>query len=134
MNHSINRDYFNLGRVSLTDLSKEWAAADARFAAIHPYFPGARMLRQDPLECLFSFICSQNNHILRIHAMVEKLCSTYGSRIDLTESEESGGGAERDASRDAAELLLSPGKGGPLGYFAFPTLDELARTSDEELR
>ncbi|KAJ9523721.1 hypothetical protein QJQ45_020143, partial [Haematococcus lacustris] len=26
----------------------------------------ARMLRQDPLECLFQFICSSNNHISRI--------------------------------------------------------------------
>ena len=29
------------------------------------------MLRLDPIECLFCFICSQNNHISRITKMVE---------------------------------------------------------------
>eukprot|EP00879_Flechtneria_rotunda_P019415 GHRR01020392.1.p1 GENE.GHRR01020392.1~~GHRR01020392.1.p1 ORF type:complete len:645 (+),score=244.11 GHRR01020392.1:58-1992(+) len=43
--------------------------------------PGARMLRQDPVECLFQFICSSNNHINRIHGMVERLCSTYGTQL-----------------------------------------------------
>ena len=28
---------------------------------------GARVLQQDPVECLFQFICSSNNHISRIH-------------------------------------------------------------------
>lgn len=46
-----------------------------------PFFVGARMLRQEPLECLFSFICSSNNHISRIHGMVERLCSTYGTSL-----------------------------------------------------
>ncbi len=32
------------------------------------------MLRQDPLTCLLSFICSSNNHVSRIHGMVQSLC------------------------------------------------------------
>ena len=43
-------------------------------------FPGLRVLRQDPLECLFSFICSSNNNIARIAQMIEALCVTYGIR------------------------------------------------------
>ena len=39
------------------------------------------MLRQDPVECLFSFICSSNNHIARIAGMVERLCSAYGTPL-----------------------------------------------------
>ncbi len=39
------------------------------------------MLRQDPVECLFEFICSSNNHISRIHGMVERLCSKYGTPL-----------------------------------------------------
>lgn len=39
------------------------------------------MLRQDPIECLFSFICSSNNHISRIQGMVERLCHTLGPRL-----------------------------------------------------
>ncbi len=42
------------------------------------------MLRQDPLECLFQFICSSNNHISRIHGMVERLCSSYGTLLEPT--------------------------------------------------
>ena len=29
-------------------------------------FPGIRVVRQDPVECLFSFIASSNNNISRI--------------------------------------------------------------------
>ena len=41
------------------------------------------MLRQDPVECLFSFICSSNNHISRIKGMVDRLCSAYGTRLPV---------------------------------------------------
>ncbi len=42
------------------------------------------MLRQDPEECLFQFICSSNNHIKRIHGMVERLCREYGTPLHVT--------------------------------------------------
>ena len=41
------------------------------------------MLRQDPEECLFQFICSSNNHIKRIHGMVERLCRDYGTPLHV---------------------------------------------------
>ena len=44
---------------------------------------GARVLRQDPVECLFQFVCSSNNHIARIHGMVERLCSAYGTPLPV---------------------------------------------------
>ena len=46
---------------------------------------GARVLRQDPVECVFEFICSSNNHISRIHGMVERLCRDFGSPLSLTD-------------------------------------------------
>lgn len=44
-------------------------------------FPGVRMLRQEPTECLFSFICTSNNHISRIQGMVERLCQALGTPL-----------------------------------------------------
>lgn len=43
--------------------------------------PGVRMLRQEPTECLFSFICTSNNHISRIQGMVERLCQALGNPL-----------------------------------------------------
>ncbi|XP_027881259.1 N-glycosylase/DNA lyase [Xiphophorus couchianus] len=74
------RDYFQL-HVKLGDLYKEWGAADSHFKKISDIFTGVRMLRQDPIECLFSFICTSNNHISRIQGMVERLCQTLGSPL-----------------------------------------------------
>ena len=47
---------------------------------------GARVLRQDPVECLFQFVCSSNNHISRIHGMVERLCRAYGTHLPVVAS------------------------------------------------
>lgn len=77
---AVLHDYFNLG-TSLSQLSAHWACRDPRYALVAPALPGCRMLRQDPVECLFQFICSSNNHISRIHGMVERLCSTYGTPL-----------------------------------------------------
>ncbi|XP_061909599.1 N-glycosylase/DNA lyase-like isoform X1 [Entelurus aequoreus] len=74
------RDYFQLN-VNLNDLYRKWAAADPHFKQIADIFTGVRMLRQDPTECLFSFICTSNNHISRIQGMVERLCQARGNLL-----------------------------------------------------
>ena len=43
--------------------------------------PGVRILRQDPFECLISFICSQNNNIPRIIKNVDAVRTTFGEPI-----------------------------------------------------
>jgi hypothetical protein len=45
-------DYFNLG-TQLAELAPAWRAACPRYAHVAALLPGARMLRQDPVECLF---------------------------------------------------------------------------------
>ncbi|CAG11321.1 unnamed protein product [Tetraodon nigroviridis] len=74
------RDYFQLD-VNLGDLYKKWGDADPHFRSIANVFTGVRMLRQDPTECLFSFICTSNNHISRIQGMVERLCQALGTPL-----------------------------------------------------
>ena len=39
---------------------------------------GIHILRQDPLETIFSFIISQNNHIPRIKGIIERICDALG--------------------------------------------------------
>ncbi|CAB3222123.1 unnamed protein product [Arctia plantaginis] len=73
-------NYFRLD-MNLGNYYKEWSNKDELFRKACQQFYGIRMLRQEPVENLFSFICSQNNHISRISSMVEKLCSTYGEKI-----------------------------------------------------
>lgn len=101
-------DYFQKP-VVLSKLSALWCSRDERYSQIHPYVMGARMLRQDPVECLFSFICSSNNHISRIQGMVDRLASRYGDPLHLPD--------DPDAQ-----------------FFAFPTLEQLSAASEEALR
>ncbi|XP_055562536.1 N-glycosylase/DNA lyase isoform X4 [Falco cherrug] len=76
----ILRDYFQLD-VGLPALYRAWGAADPLFRKVAADFPGVRVLRQDPVECLLSFICTSNNHVSRITGMIERLCRTFGRRL-----------------------------------------------------
>lgn len=74
------REYFQLD-VKLGDLYRDWSTLDPHFKQIANVFTGVRMLRQDPVECLFAFICSSNNHISRIQGMIDRLCQTLGTSL-----------------------------------------------------
>lgn len=69
---------------------------------------GLRLLRQDPWECLASFILSSTKQIVQIQQIVALLCTRFGERV------------------------TSPPKRGDT--FAFPDSDVLARCSERELR
>ncbi|KAI3435875.1 hypothetical protein D9Q98_001933 [Chlorella vulgaris] len=116
------RDYFNLS-TSLAELSPSWCAACPRYALVHRHLPGARMLRQDPVECLFAFICSQNNHIQRIHGMVERLCRQHGTPL-----------CAAPALAAAGKELAAGAAPAGLALHAFPTLEQLSAVTEEQLR
>ncbi len=71
------RQYFQLDH-NLDDLYGEWGQGCERMKVVTQCLKGARVVRQDPWECLISFICSSNNNIPRIIQMLEKLRRRYG--------------------------------------------------------
>jgi N-glycosylase/DNA lyase len=69
---------------------------------------GLRLLRQDPWECLASFILSSNKQIVQIRQITSLLCESYGE-----------------------PLAVAPGWP---AAFAFPCPARLARVTETELR
>jgi len=69
-------DFFDLGR----DYKKifETLRRDEIIKKASDFCPGIRILRQDPFECLISFIISQNNNIPRIKKIIGRLCERFG--------------------------------------------------------
>ncbi|KAF9538120.1 8-oxoguanine glycosylase ogg1 [Mortierella hygrophila] len=111
------RDYFQLD-VPLTELYTKWSATDKNFKAKAPFFPGVRMLRQDPVENLFCFICSSNNNISRITQMAAKMCSEYGSPLTVP-----------PAVIDPLDSTISTTS---RTFYEFPTIAALAQDGVEE--
>lgn len=73
-------NYFRL-EYDIDDLYKKWSACDDNFAKVGSTYRGIRLLRQEVVENLFSFICSSNNNISRISKMIEALCTNYGTKL-----------------------------------------------------
>ncbi len=81
---------------------------DEPMRAATRYCYGLRLLRQDPWECLASFILSSNKQIVQIQQIIRSLCERFG------------------------EQLAMPAGYGPA--YAFPLPSRLARASEAELR
>ncbi|CEO94993.1 DNA-(apurinic or apyrimidinic site) lyase [Plasmodiophora brassicae] len=93
--------------VDVGSLFRVWSGADARLERLPARFSGIRLLRQDPVECLFSFICSSNNNIARITTMLDRLRDQYGDPVAIVDGVE---------------------------HRRFPTVDVLANVSVDELK
>ncbi|XP_071693545.1 N-glycosylase/DNA lyase OGG1 [Rutidosis leptorrhynchoides] len=98
-------DFLNMG-ICLSDVWDEFSKSDSRFAELAVCLSGARVLRQDPLECLIQFICSSNNNIKRITQMVD-FVSRLGNHVGVVEG---------------------------IDFYEFPSLDRLSKVSEDELR
>ena len=109
------RSYFRL-ETPLLPLYGEWSKSDARLAKIAPCIPGCRILRQDPVECLFSFICSSNNNIPRITKLLASLREEYGGHlVDIP-------------------TRTDDGVDGSMSLYSFPSLESLSAASEDGLR
>ena len=104
-------DYFRTS-TSFEELYAGWSASDERFAAVAPAVRGVRILRQDPFECLISFICTSNNNIARITLMLTRLREAFGTKVELP-------------SLDDGESII---------LHTFPSPDKLADIDDKVLR
>ena len=56
---------------------------DPRVSDMVDRYPGLRLLRIEPWECLISFICSANSNIPRIHQNMESLAHGFGDPLAM---------------------------------------------------
>ena len=56
---------------------------DDRIDAMIRLYPGLRLLRQEPWECLTAFICSATSNIPRIAANMESMADAFGEPRSL---------------------------------------------------
>jgi len=68
-------------------------------------YPGLRILRQDPFQCLISFIISSNSNIQKIKMSLEKLSTKFGIRVEYDNEE----------------------------FYLFPRAEKLAKASIDEI-
>ncbi|SCN59631.1 N-glycosylase/DNA lyase, putative [Plasmodium chabaudi chabaudi] len=73
-------EFFNLS-FPLEDQIKEWIEKDKRMEEISNKIKGLRILKNEPVESFFSFLCSTNNNIPRITLMIDCLRRRYGEYI-----------------------------------------------------
>ena len=80
---SMLRDYFRLDDdldAIYLDINR-----DNRVADMVNKYPGLRILRTEPWECLVAFICSANNNIARIHQIMERMSEEFGNPVTLND-------------------------------------------------
>ena len=89
-------------------------AGDVNVAAQVERYPGLRVLRQDPWECLIAYICSANSNIETIHRNMERISDELGEPLTLPSPQNEGPG--------------------PITRNTFPKPVDLAEAGEAELR
>ena len=60
------------------------SSRDDRVAGLVKEYPHLRILRQpDPWECMVAYICSSNNNVGRIRAIIENIAAKLGKPVEL---------------------------------------------------
>ncbi len=88
-----------------TALESALIAEDQRLKPIIEASRGLRLLNQDPLEILVTFMMSANNHIPRIRSFMLRLCEGYGTELGQWQGR---------------------------GVYGFPTLQKLASLTEQD--
>jgi N-glycosylase/DNA lyase len=101
---SCEQNMFRLGddvRTIFAEISRDQLVR--RLIRTHP---GLRLMRQEPHQCLFSFVCASNTNIPMIRRMLYMLTRKFGRRVKVDDSE----------------------------FFTFPSAADINRASLDELR
>ena len=69
--------YFRSGD-DLPHIIREISDADPYVASLSSSCPGMRILKQEPWECLATYVLATNVNVKRIAKMVESVCDTFG--------------------------------------------------------
>ncbi len=72
---------------------------------IYNKYKGLRLIRQDPFQCIISFVCASNTNIKRIRYMLKNICKKFGKKVTYNN----------------------------INFNLFPTLNELAEASTQDL-
>lgn len=79
---AILRNYLRLDdEVSITTIYADISRRNPKVAELVEKYPGLRILRQEPWECLISYILSAQSPIPRIERNVKALADQFGNRI-----------------------------------------------------
>jgi N-glycosylase/DNA lyase len=118
--------HFLQSDVHLDTILKTFPVDDPMTAAI-AHCHGLRLLRQDPWECLASFILSSTKQIVQIRQIVALLCERFGDPIATGDVRSSVSHAERGDSGH-------PLHASRVTHHAFPPPARLAAATEAELR
>ncbi len=98
-------DYFDLKR-DYSKIKQELSTIDENILNSVNYGKGIRILNQELIETILSFIISANNNIPRIKSIIERISGKYGKQIKWNNKT----------------------------YYTFPTLENLKKASVEDFR
>jgi N-glycosylase/DNA lyase len=156
------RSFLRLGteEPDLAALGEVWSTADTLFAEAWARNPGIRVLRQDPDECFFAFLCASVAPIARISGMLRAVAGELG--LALTpgtlwvpspnsgrresgnntafashkglQSANVGAKPQTLTYSDSPLPELGEGQGVRAAYTIFPTATQIATTTEERLR
>jgi N-glycosylase/DNA lyase len=103
-NEQYFENYFDL-KTDYSKIKQQLSKFEVLKEAIE-YGSGIRILRQNKLEMIISFIISANNNIKRIQNSIKKLSEQFGKKMDSQFGT----------------------------YYAFPTLEELSKVTEEDFK
>ena len=70
-------DYFRADD-DLNEIYRECSEADSYVSSLAERCPGLRLLRQNPWECIATYLLATNANVKRIGVMVENVCKAFG--------------------------------------------------------